>query len=121
MLTCSCVNLLDLSNSVLENKDCVAVKDVVYIESVYKAYLDTCNVTCASVDDVILLGENDECLLAGVESAENLDNFLCLDCIKLDRIDDIKHWFTQSAKEANKELGDEMVARSLEYLDGAIK
>ena len=40
--------------------------------------------------------------------------------VKLDRIDDIKHWFTESAREANKELGDEMVAKSLEYLDGAI-
>ena len=42
------------------------------------------------------------------------------DCVKLDRIDDIKHWFTESAREANLELGNEMVAKSLEYLDGAI-
>ena len=42
------------------------------------------------------------------------------DCVKLDRIDDIKHWFTESAREANLELGKEMVARSLEYLEGAI-
>ena len=42
------------------------------------------------------------------------------DCVKLDRIDDIKHWFTESAREANLELGKEMVAKSLEYLDGAI-
>jgi len=42
------------------------------------------------------------------------------DCIKLDRIDDIKHWFTESAREANPQLGEEMVARSLEYLEGAI-
>ena len=42
------------------------------------------------------------------------------DCVQLDRIDDIKHWFTESAREANKELGDEMVAKSLEYLDKAI-
>ena len=43
------------------------------------------------------------------------------DCVKLDRIDDVKHWFTESAREANTALGDEMVARSLEYLEGAIK
>ena len=43
------------------------------------------------------------------------------DCIKLDRIDDIKHWFTESAREANKELGDEMVKQSLEYLKKAIQ
>ncbi len=42
------------------------------------------------------------------------------DCVQLDRIDDIKHWFTESAREANKALGDEMVEKSLEYLDTAI-
>lgn len=42
------------------------------------------------------------------------------DCVQLDRIDDIKHWFTESAREANKELGDIMVEKSLEYLEGAI-
>ena len=42
------------------------------------------------------------------------------DCVKLDRIDDVKHWFTESAREANKELGDLMVEKSLEYLEGAI-
>ena len=42
------------------------------------------------------------------------------DCVQLDRIDDIKHWFTESAREANKELGDIMVAKSLESLEGAI-
>ena len=43
------------------------------------------------------------------------------DCVQLDRIDDIKHWFTESAREANKELGDEMVRQSLEYLKKAIQ
>ena len=42
------------------------------------------------------------------------------DSIKLDRIDDIKHWFTESAREANAELGEVMVQKSLEYLDKAI-
>ena len=42
------------------------------------------------------------------------------DCVQLDRIDDVKHWFTESAREANKELGDLMVEKSLEYLEGAI-
>ena len=42
------------------------------------------------------------------------------DAVKLDRIDDIKHWFTESSREANTELGDEMVKKSLEYLDKAI-
>ena len=42
------------------------------------------------------------------------------DCVQLDRIDDVKHWFTESAREANKELGDIMVEKSLEYLEGAI-
>ena len=40
--------------------------------------------------------------------------------VKLDRIDDIKHWFAESAREANMELGREMVEKSLEYLEGAI-
>ncbi|MBR2500014.1 MAG: creatininase family protein [Clostridia bacterium] len=43
------------------------------------------------------------------------------DAVKLERLDDIKHWFTQSAKEANKELGDEMVRQSLEYLNERIQ
>ena len=42
------------------------------------------------------------------------------DAVKLDRIDDIKHWFTESAREASKELGDEMVKISLEELDKRI-
>ncbi len=42
------------------------------------------------------------------------------DAVKLDRIDDIKHWFTDSAREASKEIGDEMVAKSLEYLEKKI-
>ena len=42
------------------------------------------------------------------------------DSVKLERIDDIKHWFTESAREANAELGEVMVQKSLEYLDKAI-
>lgn len=40
--------------------------------------------------------------------------------VKLDRIDDIKHWFAESAREANMELGNEMVKKSLEYLEKTI-
>ena len=43
------------------------------------------------------------------------------ECIQLDRIDDIKHWFTESAREASMEIGNEMVEKSLEYLKKAIK
>lgn len=43
------------------------------------------------------------------------------EAVKLDRIDDIKHWFTESARKANKELGDKMVELSLEYLEKTIK
>ena len=43
------------------------------------------------------------------------------DCVKLDRIDDINHRFTESAREANAELGKVMVEKSLEYLNEAIK
>ena len=42
------------------------------------------------------------------------------DAVDLARIDDIKHWFTESAREASKQIGDEMVSLSLEYLDSAI-
>lgn len=42
------------------------------------------------------------------------------DAVKLDRLGDIKHWFTKSAAKANIELGDKMVALSLEYLDKTI-
>jgi creatinine amidohydrolase len=38
------------------------------------------------------------------------------DTVDLSRIDDKKHWFTESARGANKELGDEMVRQSLEVL-----
>ncbi len=43
------------------------------------------------------------------------------DSVDLSRIDDIKHWFTESAREASVEIGDEMVRQSLEYLKTAIK
>ena len=43
------------------------------------------------------------------------------DAVKLERLPDIKHWFTESAYNANKEMGDEMVKLSLEYLEHAIK
>ena len=43
------------------------------------------------------------------------------DCVKKERIDDIHHWFTESAREASKEIGDEMVEKSLAYLKEAIK
>lgn len=43
------------------------------------------------------------------------------DAVKLDRIDDKYHWFTQSSREASKELGDKMVEISLQYLDRAIQ
>ena len=42
------------------------------------------------------------------------------DAVKLDRIDEIKHWFTESAREASKEIGDEMVEKSLDYLEKKI-
>ncbi len=42
------------------------------------------------------------------------------EAVKLDRIDDVKHWFTESAREANKELGDKMVELSLEHLEKTI-
>lgn len=43
------------------------------------------------------------------------------DAVKLDRLGDIPHWFTKSAAEANKELGDKMVELSLEYLEKTIQ
>ncbi len=43
------------------------------------------------------------------------------DAVKLERLGDIEHWFTKSAAEANKELGDKMVELSLEYLEKKIK
>lgn len=42
------------------------------------------------------------------------------DAVKLERIPEIKHWFTESAKNANKEMGDKMVALSLDYLEKKI-
>ena len=42
------------------------------------------------------------------------------DAVKLERLHEIKHWFTESASEASKALGDEMVRQSLEYLNKKI-
>ena len=42
------------------------------------------------------------------------------EAVKLERLGDIKHWFTESAKEASTEIGDVMVAKSLEYLENKI-
>ena len=42
------------------------------------------------------------------------------EAVKLERIDEIRHWFTESVREANKELGDIMVEKSLEWLDKRI-
>lgn len=43
------------------------------------------------------------------------------DCVKLNRIDDKKHWFTESARKANTELGNKMVKLSLKYLEERVK
>ena len=43
------------------------------------------------------------------------------EAVKLERLGDIKHWFTESAAEASSELGEEMVRLSLEYLEEKIK
>jgi len=43
------------------------------------------------------------------------------EAVDLSRIDEKPHWFTKSAKKANKKLGDLMVQKSLEYLEKAIK
>lgn len=40
--------------------------------------------------------------------------------VKPERLPEKEHWFTKSAYEANKELGDKMVKLSLEYLDKTI-
>lgn len=43
------------------------------------------------------------------------------EAVELSRLDDIDHWFTKSAAEASKEIGDEMVAKSLAYLKERIQ
>lgn len=43
------------------------------------------------------------------------------DCVKKERIDDINHWFTKSAKNASMETGKKMVELSLKYLKEVIK
>lgn len=42
------------------------------------------------------------------------------EAVKLERLGDIEHWFTKSAAEASTEIGDVMVAKSLEYLENKI-
>ena len=43
------------------------------------------------------------------------------DAVKKERLSDIKHWFTESAKDASFELGQEMVEKSLSWLDNKIQ
>ncbi len=42
------------------------------------------------------------------------------DSVDLSRLGEIKHWFTEAAKDASTKIGDEMVAKSVEYLLKAI-
>ena len=42
------------------------------------------------------------------------------DCVELDRIPEKKHWFTESAREASMEIGEDMAEKSLAYLMDAI-
>ena len=42
------------------------------------------------------------------------------EAVELERLGDCEHWFTKSAADANKALGDEMVKLSLEYLKDRI-
>ena len=42
------------------------------------------------------------------------------EAVDLDRLGEREHWFTKSAAEANVELGNEMVEKSLEYLKDRI-
>lgn len=41
-------------------------------------------------------------------------------CVALDRIGDKKHWFTESAREANAALGEKMATLALDYLTKTI-
>ena len=43
------------------------------------------------------------------------------DAVKKERLGDVKHWFAESAKDASFELGQEMVEKSLSWLDDKIK
>lgn len=43
------------------------------------------------------------------------DLFRWIKVIKKERIDDTKHWFTESVREASKGIGDETVEKSLAY------
>jgi creatinine amidohydrolase len=42
------------------------------------------------------------------------------ECVQLDRLPEIPHWFTKNAVEASKEIGEEMKEKSLAYLEKAI-
>jgi creatinine amidohydrolase len=46
--------------------------------------------------------------------------YLYPDAVKLERLNDIPHWFTKSAAEATPELGEEMARLSLEYLEKTV-
>ena len=60
MLTCSCIYLLNLRDSVLEDKNRVAVKDVVNVQGADKRCFHACDVARAAVNRVVLLRQNDE-------------------------------------------------------------
>ena len=88
MLSCSCVNLLDLAYGILEDYDGVAVKEIVNIQCACKGGLNAGNVACRAVNDVVLLGKDEENLLAGLKSVDDLDHFLSLDVLKSEAVED---------------------------------
>ena len=60
----------------------------------------------------------------GYDHAGNYESSLLMalypECVQLDRIPEIPHWFTKNAVEASKEIGEEMKEKSLAYLEKAI-
>ena len=57
-------------------------------------------------------------LFGRYESAIASDSYP--EAVKLERLNDIPHWFTKSAAEATPELGEEMARLSLEYLEKTV-
>ena len=122
IVTLSTVIIVVISIAIWAAVDCA----ILFLQYNSKIYAYICNTAAI----FLCLGCGQFSALTS-KIAKNTDNdvyikqlfsyLLINDAVKLDRIDDIKHWFTESAREASKELGDQMVKDSLAYLLNAIK
>ena len=87
--------------------------------------LSVVGVTSKSASNDVKNGIAEKIIESGRATKNDFPQHFAERCVKLDRIDDIKHWFTESAREASRELGDIMVQKApactIDVLANAVK